>query len=135
MCVKAFFRAVTCVLVLLVLTLAGGGIEAAESKRVLMLHSFGRDFRPWNEYASNIRTELDRQSPWKLVIHDHSLIATSSSDDALFEYLDRLYAEQSPDLIICIGAPAANFVQRNRQRLFPAAPMVFTAVEQRRVQR
>ncbi|MFZ1949315.1 MAG: HAMP domain-containing sensor histidine kinase [Pseudolabrys sp.] len=33
-----------------------------------------------------------------------------------------------------IGAPAAAFVQRHRQRLFAATPMVFTAVDQRRVQ-
>ena len=38
------------------------------------------------------------------------------------------------DLIVAIGAPAAAFVQRYRQRLFPKTPMVFTAVEQRRVQ-
>jgi signal transduction histidine kinase len=31
-------------------------------------------------------------------------------------------------------APAANFVQRHRERLFSATPMVFTAVEQRRVE-
>ena len=32
---------------------------AAESKRVLLLHSFGRDFKPWSEYAKSIRSELD----------------------------------------------------------------------------
>jgi hypothetical protein len=36
---------------------------AADTKRVLLLHSFGRDFKPWSEYARSIRTELDRQSP------------------------------------------------------------------------
>ena len=28
---------------------------AAESKRVMLLHSFGRDFKPWSEYAKSIR--------------------------------------------------------------------------------
>ena len=37
-------------------------------------------------------------------------------------------------MIVSIGAPAADFVQRHRQRLFPTTPMVFTAVDQRRVQ-
>ena len=41
---------------------------AAEPKRVLVLHSFGRDFKPWSEHAKAIRTELDRQSPWPLEI-------------------------------------------------------------------
>jgi hypothetical protein len=39
---------------------------AAESKRVMLLHSFGLDFKPWSEYAKAIRSELVRQSPWPL---------------------------------------------------------------------
>ena len=39
---------------------------ATEHKRVMILHSVGREFRPWNEYAKDIRAELDRQSPWPL---------------------------------------------------------------------
>ena len=57
-----------------------------------------------------------------------------NSEAAFVEYLRALYASRPVDLIVAIGAPAANFVQRYRQRLFPATPMVFTAVEQRRVQ-
>ena len=53
-------------------------------------------------------------------------------------YLRSTFAPSTPvepvDLIVAIGAPAAAFVQRYRQRLFPVTPMVFTAVEQRRVQ-
>ena len=58
--------------ILLLVTL---GTAAAESKRVLMLHSFGRDFKPWSEYARTIRAELDRQSPWPLEITEHSLLS------------------------------------------------------------
>src|SRR5829696_1115441 len=54
---------------------------AAEPKRVMMLHSFGRDFRPWTEYARAIRMELDRQSPWPLEIVDFSLLTARSSDE------------------------------------------------------
>ena len=50
------------------------------------------------------------------------------------DYLDALYPEHPFDLIVAIAAPAANFVQRHRQRLFPKTPMIFTAVENRRVQ-
>jgi signal transduction histidine kinase len=120
------------------LCLAISGATAAETKRVVILHSFGRNFKPWNEYAVNIRAELDRQSRWKLDIHDHSLIAARTEDEnpyaAFVDYLGALYTEDAPGLIVSIGAPAANFVQRYRHRLFPAAPIVFTAVEQRRVQ-
>ena len=111
---------------------------AAESKRVMLLHSFGRDFKPWSEYARTIRIELDRQSPWPLDIIEHSLVTARSPDEdsevPFVEYLRALTAKRPPDIIVSIGAPAAAFVQRHRQRLFAATPMVFTAVDQRRVQ-
>ncbi len=114
------------------------GIATADTKRVMLLHSFGRDFKPWSEYAKSIRAQLDRQSPWPLDIFDHSLVTARSSDEdpegPFVEYLRALFAKQPLDLIVSIGAPAAAFVQRHRQQLFTDTPMVFTAVEQRRVQ-
>lgn len=103
----------------------------------MILHSFGNDFRPWGQYARTIRSELTRQSRWPLDVQDHSLVTARSSDEnpevPFVEYLSALYARNPPDLIICIGAPAANFVQRHRSRLFPSVPMLMTAVEQRRI--
>jgi ABC-type uncharacterized transport system substrate-binding protein len=123
---------------LFVVLLACSPALAAESKRVLMLHSFGRDFRPWKDYASTIRTELERQSPWPLDIHDQSLVSARSSNEdpevPFVDYLRALYSKNPPDLIVGIGAPAAVFVQRHRPRIFPKAPMVFTAMEQRRIE-
>ena len=111
---------------------------AAESKRVMLLHSFGRDFKPWSEYAKDIRAELERQSPWPLDIIENSLVTARFSDEnpeaPFVEYLRALFAKRPLDLIVSIGAPAADFVQRHRRRLFPTTPMVFTAVDQRRVQ-
>jgi signal transduction histidine kinase len=111
---------------------------AAESKRVVLLHSFGQDFRPWSEYAKTIRSELQRQSPWELDITDHSLVTARSKNEdpevAFVAYLSALFSERPPDLIVSIGAPAAVFVQHYRPQLFANIPMVFTAVEERRVQ-
>ncbi|MGA9053029.1 MAG: ATPase, partial [Pseudolabrys sp.] len=111
---------------------------AAESKRVMLLHSFGRDFKPWSEYAKAIRMELDRQSPWPLDITENSVVTARFSDEdpegPFVDYLRALFAKRPLDLIVSIGAPAAAFVQRHRQRLFATTPMVFTAVDQRRVQ-
>ena len=74
----------------------------------------------------------------RLDITDHSLVSARSSDEdpeaPFVEYLRALFAKRPLDLIVSIGAPAAAFVQRHRQRLFANTPMVFTAVEQRRVQ-
>jgi signal transduction histidine kinase len=111
---------------------------AAEHKRVMLLHSFGQDFKPWSEYAKDIRAELNRQSPWPLDIFENSLVTARFSDEnpeaPFVEYLSALFAKRPLDVIVSIGAPAADFVQRHRQRLFPTTPMVFTAVDQRRVQ-
>ena len=111
---------------------------ANEPKRVMLLHSAGRDFKPWSEYAKVIRTELDRQSPWPLEIIEQSLLTARSDDEnpeaPFVEYLHALFDKRPLDLIVSIGAPAANFVQRRRQQLFATTPMVFTAVERRRIQ-
>lgn len=106
-------------------------------KQVMILHSFGEDFRPWAEYARTIRAELVRQSPWPLDIQSHSLVTARSSDEdaevPFVNYLMAIGAKHPPDLIICVGAPAASFMQRQRARLFPETPVVITAVEHRRV--
>jgi signal transduction histidine kinase len=111
---------------------------AAEHKRVMLLHSFGQNFKPWSEYAKDIRAELKRQSPWPLDIIENSLVTARFSDEnpeaPFVEYLSALFAKRPLDVIVSIGAPAADFVQRHRRRLFPTTPMVFTAVDQRRVQ-
>ena len=110
----------------------------AEPKRVMMLHSFGPRFKPWSDYAQTIRSEISRQWRKPVDFLDHSLVNARQDDEnseaSFVEYLRTLYAGRPVDLIVAIGAPSANFVQRYRQRLFPETPMILTAVEQRRVQ-
>jgi signal transduction histidine kinase len=122
----------------LIASLAFPPAMAAEPKRVLILHSFGPDVKPWSDYARAIRTELSRQSPWPLDLYEHSLVTARSSDEnpevPFAAYLGALFAKRQPDLIVSIGAPAAAFVQRHRQKLFPTTPMLLTVVDQRRVQ-
>jgi signal transduction histidine kinase len=124
-------------LALLTLLFACSIASAADSKRIVLLHSFGRDFKPWSEYAKAIRGELEKQSPWRLDLVDHSLLTARFSDEnperPFVDYLRALFAKQPPDLVVSIGAPAAGFVQRHRRDLFGVTPMLFTAVEQRRV--
>ena len=109
-----------------------------EPKRVLMLHSFGLRFKPWTDYAQFIRAGITRGSQTPVDFHDHSLLnarlADDKADGPFVDYLHALYADKPPDLIVAIGAPAANFVQRYRERIFPGTPMLFTGVEARRVQ-
>ena len=119
------------------LVIATPDMATAQSKRVLMLHSFGPHFKPWKEYSETIRAELYRQSPWPLDIIDHSLVTARFSgkdpEVPFVEYLRDLHSKHPLDLIVSIGAPAAGFVQQHRAQLFAKTPMVFTAVERRRV--
>ena len=114
-----------------------GQSEAAdpEPKRVLMLHSFGLRFKPWTDYSEGIRADISRRG--NVDFQDQSLVnarGADKSDDAFVDYLGAVYSKIPPDLIIAFGAPAASFVQQHRDRLFPGKPMLFTAIEGRRVQ-
>ena len=99
---------------------------------------YGPNFQPWAAWSREIRNELNRQSPWPLDIQEHSLVTARDGDDAaeakFVEYLEALYAQRPPDLIVAIGAPAARFVQQHRADLFPTTPMLLAAVEVRRVE-
>lgn len=81
--------------VLIVLTSAATTVVVAEHKRVMILNSVGREFRPWNEYAKHMRAELDRKSPWPLDVQEHSLIAARAADQnseaPFLGYLRTLY--------------------------------------------
>ena len=135
-CARTFTAALA--IALLLATLCQSQAADPEPKRVLMLHSFGPRFKPWSDYAQSIRSEISQQWHKPVDFLDHSLVDArgdnENSEAAFVEYLRALYAKRPIDLIVAIGAPAANFVQRNRERLFSATPMVFTAVEQRRVE-
>jgi hypothetical protein len=110
-----------------------------EPKRVLMLHSFGRDFRPWSEYARTIRAELEQQSLWPLDLQEHTLLTARFNnpgpEEPFVDYLRSLYSGRPPDIVLSTGAPAAKFLQKYRAQLFPEIPMVLAAVEQRLVNR
>ena len=135
-CARTFTAALA--IALLLATLCQSQAADPAPKRILMLHSFGPRFKPWSDYEQSIRTEISRRWQKPVDFLDQSLVNTRLEDEnaeAVFaEYLRALYTSRPVDLIVAIGAPAAAFVQRYRQRLFPVTPMVFTAVEQRRVQ-
>ena len=102
---------------LLLATLCQSQAADPEPKRVMMLHSFGPRFKPWSDYAQTIRSEISHQRQKPVAFLDHSLMNAPEDDEnseaAFVDYLRTLYANRPVDLIVAIGAPAANFVQRN----------------------
>jgi signal transduction histidine kinase len=114
------------------------GETAAQSKRIIFLHSYSQNFEPGAAWSRKIRDELGRQSPWPLEIQEYSLVTAQGGNDAaeakFVEYLAALYVQRPPDLIVAFGGPAARFVQRHRADLYPTTPMLLAAVELRRVE-
>jgi hypothetical protein len=118
---------------LLITTLPTG---AQEPKRILLLHSFGPDFSPWNEFAKAFRAELDQQTAGPVDVYEAALAIARSTDEIperpFAEYRRSLFDSQKIDLTVTIGAPAAAFFQKYRQ-LNAMMPALYTALEQRGV--
>jgi signal transduction histidine kinase len=117
-----------------VLLLAMTGVAFSQPKRVLIVHSVGRDFSPWDDYARTIREELRLQSKDPIDIFEASLSTArfpDGNEDAFVSYLNAVFSERKLDLIMTIGGPAARFFQQNRQRIFPSTPTLYAALEQR----
>ena len=106
----------------------------SQPKRVLIVHSVGRDFSPWDDYGRKIREELRLQSKDPIDIFEASLSTArfpDGNEGAFVDYLNAVFSEHKLDLIMTIGGPAARFFQQNRQRIFPSIPTLYAALEQR----
>jgi signal transduction histidine kinase len=119
------------------LFLATLAAASAEPRRVLLLHSFGSNFSPYNDYVVKLREDLARQSSEPMDVYEVSLAIARFAEDErekpFVDYLDSLFVGRRLDLVMTVGAPAAGFVQRHRQQVFPSTPVLFTAVDQRRL--
>lgn len=127
-----------CLIALGIVISASLPAAAANLKRVLVLQSNGQNFKPWSEYAKAFRQELEQQSNWPIVIQSFPVALASDNDNAegrFADFLKALFPSDPPDLIVAFGAPASAFVQRHRKDLFPAAPTLLAAIDERRIQR
>src|SRR5580692_8729648 len=94
----------------IIFLLASTGAALSEPKRVLLLHSFTRDFGPSNAIAKSIRLELAQQSSSPIDFSELSLVTAryaDSEEQPFVEYLQALFSKRPLDLVITTGAPAA----------------------------
>ena len=135
-------RRILCVLATISLICLSGFVSHAATveglgvKRVLILHSFGRNFAPFTAVSSTFRSELARQSAAPIEFLEASLESTlfaeAGSETPLVEYLRALFARRPADLLVAIGAPAMMFFQRHRETL-SGVPMLVVAADKRRL--
>jgi PAS domain S-box-containing protein len=126
-------------IVLLTMPAGLGAVEAPRVRRVLILHSFGRDFAPFDAASSGFRTELARQSAAPIEFLEASLetarFVEGRSEIPFVEYLRALFVERPPHLLVPFGAPAMNFLIRHRDKLFPGVPLLVGTVDKRLLNR
>ena len=113
-------------------------VEAAAPKRVLILHSFGRDFAPYDTITSVFRTELARRSAAPITFVEANLdfrrAVNGKEEQAFIDYLRARFDDEPPDLVVTIGPSAARFHVRHRDEIFQNAPTVLAALDERFVQ-
>jgi signal transduction histidine kinase len=111
--------------------------DAAEPHRVLLLHSFGPDFSPWNTITPRFREDLRKQSAYPIDLYEASLQAErfgespAPEEGPFIEYLNALFPARDLRLIVAMGAPTTRFVLRNRPRLFPSSPLLIASSDVR----
>jgi signal transduction histidine kinase len=123
------------VLVFVALGVPPGGTATA-AERVLLLHSFGREFAPYDAIVASFRTDLAKGSIEPIATYDVALDAGQPPgfDDPqpLIELLRQRFAGSPPDLVVTFGPPAANFYLKNRDAMFPRETrLVITALDVR----
>lgn len=111
------------------------GAEAAAPKRVLILHSFGREFAPFATLLSAFRTELAQRSKDPITFVDANLDflrpANPQEERIFLEYLRARFDGTPPDVVVTMGAPAARFYMAHRSELFPSVPVVVGGLDER----
>ena len=106
-------------------------------KRVLILHSFGRDIAPFDAVAAAFSHELASLEKGPVVFFDTGLDTgrkISAGEEAVFvAYLKARFTEPPPDLVATVGAAAAAFMQLHREAVFPGVPMLLMGLDARLV--
>ena len=103
--------------------------------QVLLLHSFGQNFSPWNYVSARFREELVKRSSRPIDLYEISLqnvrVDQTRDQQTFLDYLRALFAGRDPDLVVAMGAPAAQFFQEHRAQIFPSTPMLIAAADVR----
>jgi PAS domain S-box-containing protein len=109
----------------------------APPRRVLLVHSFGRDFAPFTQVVEGFRAELSRVGPQPVEFYETSLEMARfhgiDREEPLVVYLESVFGGRGPDLVVPFGAPAVHFCHRNRSRLFPGVPVLAAGADKRRI--
>ena len=127
----SFGRAVLLSLGIVLFGVGSVSSQAAEPKRILLLHSYGQEGAPLDAFVHSFRTEMLRTWPEKAALYDFSLETgrpdIGENEGAITQVLRARFAAMKLDLVVTLGAQAARFYTRNREELFPTVPILVIA--------
>jgi signal transduction histidine kinase len=105
--------------------------HAAGPKKILLVHSYGRETAPNGDFVTSFRTEMLRAWPDKAAFYDFSLESgrpgPGDNEGAVVDVLRARFGDMKLDLVVAVGAPAAHFYMRHRAQLFPEVPILVAA--------
>jgi PAS domain S-box-containing protein len=117
------------------LALAAHPAAGDEPKRVLIIHSFGRTAPPFATPSTAFETALTEELGDAVELDEVSLdMARNVQPGVEQHFVQFLVARLStrlPELVVPIGSPAGRFVVKYRDRLFPRASVIYTAMDRR----
>ena len=108
--------------------------HAAEPKRILVMHSFGRSTSPYDSVFSAFRKEMLDAWPGQAAFYDFALEAGRPENDneaAIVEAVRSRFENMKLDLVVAVGPPASQFYGKYREALFPSVPLLMLAMDQR----
>ena len=118
----------------LVLTPQSGAAQTARAHQVLVLQSVDRGNIVFDFFTAEFRAAIQKRAASPVTLFDFVIAPPGfgkATDQSIVDFVQSNYADQPPDLIVTAGGPAAAFVRKNRQQLFPQSPIVFSALDER----
>src|SRR4051812_6269287 len=108
--------------------------SAAVPKRVLIVNSFNSTAPPFSVQSTAFKSALVEKMGEPVDLDEVSLDMARYEADmqmAIVDYLEKRQAKWRSDLVVTIGVPAAGFVDKYRDRLFPQTPVLYAGADQR----
>ena len=107
----------------------------AHTKNVLILYSFNDDsvFGPVHFLESSLRARVPGPIDFYVESFEHELFDDEKYQESMAATLQHIYQNRKPDLVMVGAYPALQFALQHRDELFPGVPIVFFAVEGRRL--
>jgi signal transduction histidine kinase len=118
---------------LVVLAAAASASPAPPIRHILILQSLDRGSLVFDRFTANFRAALQERAGDSITVFEFVVAPAgfaTAPEKPTIDFLQAVFADRpKPDLIVTVGGPAAAFVRRHRQELFPETPVLFASTE------